>query len=240
MKQRSPRLTKKAASRINLAAETQSASAIWLDQPALTRLQQAELIAVLSGDFSLTEIIEIGDALLAAPVLALEIDLANRHAYEAIAELRHRAGPHLLIGAGGVQTVEQVRLALAAGAQFTTAATFDPTLASEGQKNASLHVPGVSTLAEAQQAAADCHLVKVALPPERLAEIRRALPELAFIAAGDISEDSVAAYARAGAVGVAVRHPLIAEPYISMATIISTARIWQNAWAQAQSQLDKE
>lgn len=240
MKLSSPNLRKKAVARPNLRAETQAASTAWLAQPPLIRLQQTGLIALLSGDFSLTEIIEIGDALLAAPVLALEIDLANQHAYEAIADLGHRAGPHLLIGAGGVQTSEQVRLALAAGAQFTTAATFNPTLAAEGQRNASLHVPGISSLAEAQQAAAaGCPLVKAALPAEHLAEFRRVLPELAFIAAGDIGADSLAAYAQAGAVGVAVSHPLIAEPYISMATIISTARAWQHIWAQAQSQLNK-
>jgi 2-keto-3-deoxy-6-phosphogluconate aldolase len=218
-----------------------SASQLWLAQPPLIRLQQAGLIAVLSGNFSLTEIIEIGDTLLAAPVLALEIDLANGHAYEAITDLCQRAGPHLLIGAGSVQTVEQSRLARNAGAQFTAAATFDPAVVAAGQLNDSLHVPGISTLAEAQQAAAaGCPLVKVELPPEHLAEFHRALPELAFIAAGDITIANIAAYAQAGAVSVAAGRTLIAEPYTSMATIISTARALQRSWVQAQSHLVEE
>lgn len=218
-----------------------SASQLWLAQPPLTRLQQARLIAVLNGNFSLTEIIEIGDALLAAPVLALEIDLTNRHAYEAITDLRQRAGPHLLIGAGGVQTVEQSALARNAGAQFTTAATFDPVLVAHSWKNQYLHVPEISTLVEAQQAAAaGCSLVKVEGPPEHLAKFCRAMPDLAVIAAGDITIDNIAAYASIGAVGVSAGRTLIAEPYTSMAAIISTARVLQRIWAQAQSQRVEE
>jgi 2-keto-3-deoxy-6-phosphogluconate aldolase len=217
-----------------------SASQLWLAQPPLIRLQQAGVIAVLSGNFSLAEIVEIGDALLAAPVLALEIDLVNGYAGEAITILRQRAGAHLLIGAGGVQTVEQAELAWAAGAQFTTAPTFDPILATEGQRNDSLHIPGLLTLAEAQQAAAaGCHLVKVDVSPQHLVEFRRALPELAFIAAGAITIANIDAYAQAGAVGVAVGRTLIAEPYTSLATVISTARAFQRAWAQVQPQRDE-
>lgn len=218
-----------------------NASQLWLAQPPLARLQQAGLIAVLSGNFSLTEIIEIGDALLAAPVLALEIDLTNRHAFEAITDLRQRAGPHLLIGAGGVQTVEQFELARNAGAQFTAAAIFDPVLVAYSQKNHYLYVPTSSTLAEAHQvAAAGCSLVKIEGPPERLAEFCRAAPELAFIAAGEITPDNITAYARAGAVGVAAGRTLIAEPYTSMAAIISTARALQRAWMQSQAQPAEE
>jgi 2-dehydro-3-deoxyphosphogluconate aldolase/(4S)-4-hydroxy-2-oxoglutarate aldolase len=213
-----------------------NASQLWLAQPPLIRLQQAGLIAILSGNFSLTEIIEIGDALLAAPVLALEIDLANRYANEAIADLRQRAGPHLLIGAGGVQTVAQAELALTAGAQFITTATFDSDLAAHSRQNHYLLVPGVSTLAEAEQAqTTGCSLVKVDGSPERLAKFRQALPELDFIAAGDITLANIAAYVQAGAVSVAVGRTLITEPYTSMAAVISTARALQGAWAEAQS-----
>lgn len=218
----------------------QTASAVWLAQPPLIRLQQAGLIAVLSGQFSLTDIIEIGDALLAAPVLALEINIANRHAGEAITDLRQRAGPHLLIGAGGVQTVEQAELTLTAGAQFVTATTFDPVLAAHSRQNHFLYVPSVSTLAEAEQARSDgCPLVKIDGSPERMAEFQRTLPDLAFIAAGDISLANIAAYAQAGAVGVAAGQTLIAEPYTSMAAVISTARALQRAWTQAQSRRDE-
>lgn len=213
-----------------------SASQLWLAQPPLIRLQQAGLIAILSGNYSLTEIIEIGDALLAAPVLALEIDLANRHAYEAITNLRQRAGPHLLIGASGVQTIEQSALARNAGAQFTAAATFDPVFAADSRQNNYLHISTISALTEAQRAAVSgCYLVKVDVSPECLAEFHGLLPDLAFIATGDITMDNITPYAKAGAVGVAAGRTLIADPYTSMATIISTARALQRTWAQAES-----
>jgi hypothetical protein len=87
------------------------------------------------------------------------------------------------LSSAGRLAAELVR---AAGAQFTTAPTLDPAVVAAGRLNNSLHLPSISTLAEAQQAAATgYHLVKVDVSPERLAEFHKALPGLAFIATGE-------------------------------------------------------
>jgi Entner-Doudoroff aldolase len=204
-----------------------------------TQLKGAGLLALLQGNFSLSEIIEMGDALLAAPVLALEIDLENSHALEALAELRHRAGPQMLIGAGGIQSARQLRLALAAGAQFTAAPTFNPLLVRCSQAQDRLHLPCVSSLPEAQEAAAaGCRQLKLLCPeqtgPALLQQYRAALPAVDFIAAGEIAPENLAAYIQAGAAAVAVSRTLIAEPYCSMASLISAARAFRAAWLEAQ------
>lgn len=205
---------------------------------AIIRLKKAGLIALLQGDFPLQEIIEIGDALLAAPVLALEIDLHSRHALEAITELDHRAGPHMLIGAGGVNTVKQAEVALRAGAQFTASATFASAVVAYSQTRDWLHLPGISSLIEAQQAAATgCRLVKLISFNEGttlLQTCRETFKGIDFIATGEISLDNIDDYAQAGAVAVMVGRWLIPEPYRSMAEIISAARALLAAWAQAQ------
>lgn len=84
------------------------------------------IIAIIRGDYPLDKLIEIGDALLAAPVLAMEIILNSSNALEAITKLHERAGENMLIGAGTVRTVEQTRAALEAGAQFTVSPGFNP------------------------------------------------------------------------------------------------------------------
>jgi 2-dehydro-3-deoxyphosphogluconate aldolase / (4S)-4-hydroxy-2-oxoglutarate aldolase len=207
---------------------------------ATAQLKGAGLLALLQREFSLSEIIEIGDALLALPVLALEIDLESPYALEALAELRHRAGSQLLIGAGGIQSVEQMQLALAAGAQFTASPTFNPILVRYSQAQAQLHLPGVSSLAAAHQAAAvGCQLLKLFCTEQAglalLQQCRAALQTVDFIASGEITLQNIATYAQAGAAAVAIGRPLIVEPYRSMASLISTARAFRAAWLEAQS-----
>lgn len=210
-------------------------------QPA-DRIEQAGIMAVLQGDFALHEIIEMGDALLAAPVLALEISLRSRHAVEALVELRQRAGPHMLIGAGGVDTVDQVEVALAAEAQFIALAGVDPAVIAHCHACQLFAVPLAATLGEVQQAQqSGCRMVKFLAAlgggPRALNVLRAALGQVQVVVSGDISPDNVADYARAGATAVAVGHFLLAEPYHSMAEIITKARTLQAIWEAAKNGL---
>ena len=92
---------------------------------AAAHVKKHGLIAIVRGDYSAQEIIEIGDALLAAPVLIAEVTLNSAGALNAIADLRERYGEHMLVGAGTVRTAAQFDEAVAAGAQFTVAPNFD-------------------------------------------------------------------------------------------------------------------
>ena len=77
------------------------------------------LVAIVRGNFPAQKLLQIGDALLAAPVLVMEVTLNTTGALEGITLLRERFGENMLVGAGTVRTVQQFRDAVAAGAQFT-------------------------------------------------------------------------------------------------------------------------
>lgn len=99
-------------------------------EEAIQRIKQIGIIAIVRGNFPLDEIIEIGDALLAAPVQVMEITMNSTNALSAISDLRKRYGENMLIGAGTVRTAAQLDEAVEAGAQFTVAPTLIERLSS--------------------------------------------------------------------------------------------------------------
>src|SRR4051812_42003375 len=109
---------------------------------ATSRIKQMGLIAVVRGDLPVHELLEIGDALLAAPLTVIELLLNGAEALAAVAELRQRFGQHMLIGAGDVQTGGQATAALAAGAQFIASPGFDDAIGRCAQAADVLYLPG--------------------------------------------------------------------------------------------------
>ncbi len=98
-----------------------------------TQLSSAELarqllgvgiIGLLDGDFPPDEILELGDALLASPVLAVAITYSNPRSLQAISILRERGGEHMLVGATNICTAMDASVAVNAGAQFLDITVF--------------------------------------------------------------------------------------------------------------------
>src|SRR5437667_240067 len=85
------------------------------DEVAL-RLKTNGVIAIIRGDYGVSEILEIGNSLLAGSLEVLEVTLNSPGALLAIAALRERFGAELLVGAGTVRTAPQFAAAVAAGA----------------------------------------------------------------------------------------------------------------------------
>ena len=209
------------------------------------RLKHEGIIAILRGQFSTERILEIGRVLLAAKVPVMEVTLNSSNALEAIKELRGRFGTELLVGAGTVRAVEQVDLALAAGAQFIVSPNFDPDSVAYSQKRDVLHLPGVFTATEAQTAfAAGCHMLKLfpseVLGPAYLKALRAPLNDVEFVPTGGISVDNLADYVRAGAVAVGVGSELIRGPNQSIDEIMLRAKALRKAWEQAHQRIKDE
>jgi Entner-Doudoroff aldolase len=199
------------------------------------RIKLGRIIAIMRGDFTLDKLLEIGDALLAAPVLAMEVTLNSRNALEAISILRKRANNNMLVGAGTVRTPEQVEAALDAGAQFLISPGFVPNVVALAQEKAILHIPGIFTPTEAEAAAAaGCRMLKLfpsdLVGPAYLKALRAPLDDIDFVPTGGINVNNIGQYARAGAAAVGVGSSLISGPKTSMAEIISAARAMQSAW----------
>jgi Entner-Doudoroff aldolase len=208
-------------------------------EQTISLIKLGRIIAIIRGDFSLDKLIEIGDALLAAPILAMEVTLNTSNALEAIARLRDRAGENMLVGAGTVRTVEQAEAALAAGSQFLVSPSLNPAVVKWARAKDILHLPGVFTPTEVETAlAAGCRMLKLfpasIVGPAYLKALRGPLDDVEFVPTGGITVDNLAQYVRAGAVAVGVGGSFIPGREASMAEIISAARALRAAWAQAQ------
>jgi 2-dehydro-3-deoxyphosphogluconate aldolase / (4S)-4-hydroxy-2-oxoglutarate aldolase len=196
------------------------------------------LVAIVRGNFPTQKLIEIGNALLASPVLVMEITLNTTGALEGITLLRKRFGDKMLVGAGTVRTVAQFNDAVAAGAQFTVSPNLDIATVEASLAADILHLPGVFTPTEAQQAyVAGCKLVKLfpsdVVGPRYLKAIRAPLDDIQFIPTGGITPDNVGEYIRAGAAAVGLGGALVTGPDQPMDDLIKRARAIRAAWKEA-------
>ena len=193
------------------------------------------IVAIVRGDFPAHKVLEIGDALLAAPVLVMEVTLNTPGALDLIQMLRARFGINMNVGAGTVRTVEQFDAAAAAGAQFTVAPGLNPAVVARARKTDTLHIPGVYTATEAETAhAAGSSLLKL-FPaniggPAYLKALRAPLDDIQFVPTGGIGPENAAAWAKAGAAALGVGSALVTGPDQPMADLIERARALRQAW----------
>jgi 2-dehydro-3-deoxyphosphogluconate aldolase / (4S)-4-hydroxy-2-oxoglutarate aldolase len=199
------------------------------------QLKANGIIPIVRGDFSAQKVLEIGDALLASPILAMEVTMNTPGALELIAMLRDRFGQHMLIGAGTVRTVAQFNDAVNAGAQFTLSPGFSPAVVERSQTQDVLHIPGVFTPSEIDAAwAMGCPLLKL-FPadfggPAYLKAVRAPLNDVALVPTGGVSAENAGAYAKAGAAALGVGSCLITGPDQRMDDLITRARALRRAW----------
>jgi 2-dehydro-3-deoxyphosphogluconate aldolase/(4S)-4-hydroxy-2-oxoglutarate aldolase len=169
-----------------------------------------------------TPLARVAEALVAGGIRALEFTLTSPGAVPAITECRARFGDDVIVGAGTVLDAEEARRCLDAGAQFLVSPGFDPTVVAMARERGALALPGALTPTEivtAWRAGAD--VVKVfparTFGPRYIADLRAPLPQVPLMPTGGVDETNVAAYLRAGAVGVAVGGRLVAEDAVARA-----------------------
>ncbi len=195
-----------------------------------SRLKQAEVIAVLEHSFTLADILETADALLASPILALELNIQIEDSLTAMPELRHRAGPHMIIGLSGVNSPEQLASAIAAEAQFTVSDGLNTALIDQANEQQHLHLPTATTRTEIEQAiASQCPIIKTHnIPPTVLLTYTS---QTALIVGGSVTLQNMPDYIDAGI--VALTTDLLTQgPIPNMADIITKARQWTRRWKQ--------
>lgn len=109
---------------------------------------------------SLDAALPLADALIAGGLPIAEITFRTAAAAEAIRLLAHER-PELLIGAGTVLTLDNVRAARECGARFAVAPGLNPTIVSEAQRLRLPMIPGVATASEIEHGLSlGCKLLK--------------------------------------------------------------------------------
>ncbi|MDM4018782.1 bifunctional 4-hydroxy-2-oxoglutarate aldolase/2-dehydro-3-deoxy-phosphogluconate aldolase [Roseiconus lacunae] len=170
------------------------------------RIRRAGVIAVLVVD-SADDAIPLAETLLANGIDAIELTLRTPQALGAIERLADEFA-ELVIGAGTVLTIDQVREAKSAGAQFAVAPGLNPETLRAASQFQLPFAPGVCTPSEIEIAVSlNCQLLKFfpAEPSGGISYLHAiagpyAHLDLQFIPLGGINSDNVSDYARSSSV----------------------------------------
>ena len=139
-----------------------------------------------------------------------------------------------------MRTPRDVDGAIAAGAQFLISPGFDPASVARSKKKGVLHLPGVFTPSEAQQAFnLGCRMQKLfpadQLGPGYLKAMRAPLHDIDFVPTGGVGVDNIPTWRKAGAAAVAVGTALVSSDSQSPEELLARATALRNAWRDAKS-----
>lgn len=206
-------------------------------QQSVQQLKQVGIIAIMRGDYSIPDFLAIAETLIESSVSVMEITLNSSSALQAIGEVQRRFGEQVLVGAGTVRTAAQVEQAAGVGAQFIVSPNFDPASVAVSQAHNLLHLPGVATASEAQNAfAAGCTVLKL-FPadllggPAYIKALRAPLDDIEFAPTGGINAQNAREYKEAGAVAVGIGSWLVPKSGWSKPEIAARARALRAAWS---------
>jgi 2-dehydro-3-deoxyphosphogluconate aldolase / (4S)-4-hydroxy-2-oxoglutarate aldolase len=167
------------------------------------------------------------DALFAAEAVArgglpiVELTMTVPKATDLIAQLVKKH-PQMLVGAGTVLTIETARACLAAGAQFISSPGLDLEILEFTVQAGVVAMPGALTPSEIMAAVkAGADFVKI-FPCTQLGGVdylhalKAPFPNVAFIAAGGVNQQTAGKYLAAGATAVSIGSDLIPSRAITI------------------------
>jgi 2-dehydro-3-deoxyphosphogalactonate aldolase len=111
-------------------------------------LQRSPLVAILRG-LRPDEAVAIGDVLVDAGIVVLEVPLNSPSPFDSIRALSSRYGERALVGAGTVRRTAEVDRLAEAGGRLLVTPHADPTLVRAAKSHGMLACPGFYTPAEA-------------------------------------------------------------------------------------------
>ncbi len=112
-----------------------------------TALKQCPIVAILRG-VKPDEVEAIGDALVEAGVVVIEVPLNSPNPFESIKRLASRHGARALVGAGTVLEVADVARVKEAGGKLIVAPNFDADVVRAAKAAGLATLPGVMTPSE--------------------------------------------------------------------------------------------
>ena len=190
----------------------------------LEYVQQRKVVAIVRG-LSPEHIVRLGHAFEEGGIGLMEVTY-NQHAPEtwadtarAIEAVEKEFGDRLLVGAGTVITLEQVRMTYEAGGHYLVTPTTQPEIIRAGKALGLGLYPGAFTateILEAYNAGADA--VKVFpvgnLGPGYIKALKAPLSHIPLMAVGGVNDKNAGDFIKAGCVGVGVGGNLVNKEWI--------------------------
>ena len=197
---------------------------------ALTEwLARCPLVAILRG-LTPEEAIPVGEALVEAGIVVLEVPLNSPEPIESIRRLAKHFGDRALVGAGTVMTAHQVSEIAAAGGRLMVTPHADPQLVRVAKTRGLLAAPGCFTPTEAfAMLAAGADALKLfpaeAASPAVLRSLLAVLPKgTAVLPVGGMSAETIGPWRAAGAAGFGIGSSLY-KPGDTAANVAAKARV---------------
>ena len=106
----------------------------------------------MPGDLPLSTILPIADALLASPILAVDVAYGGAELPQLLHDLRERAGDKLLIGVSGVETAVQLQTLQSSPIDYISSIRLDDELLTSCRAQGIGYLPGVISVWAAQAA----------------------------------------------------------------------------------------
>jgi 2-dehydro-3-deoxyphosphogluconate aldolase/(4S)-4-hydroxy-2-oxoglutarate aldolase len=164
---------------------------------------------------SVTEAMDVADAIKAGGVTLIEITMSVPGALDAIKKLAQKYKDDIIMGAGTILDTETGRAALLAGAQFLVTPTLNLSLIELAHRYSAVIVPGAATPTEiltAWNAGADMVKVFPAAQlggPEYIKALRGPLPQVLYVPTGGVNLQNAGAFIKAGATALGAGGELV-------------------------------
>ncbi len=208
---------------------------------ALKKIEEFKLIPVAVIENS-DNAMPLGKALIEAGLPVVEVTFRTEAAEESISILT-REMPELFVGAGIVLSIDQVKKAVGAGAQFIVSPGFNPKVVDYCVNNDITIIPGVNTPTMVEWAL-DRGLKLVKFYPADLSGGTKMLrflsgpyPQMRYMPTGGINSESLIKYLKLGSVIACGGSWIVKKDLISAKKFDEITRLTRDAISRIKSEL---
>lgn len=192
-------------------------------EQVIKKIEEGKVIAIVRG-IEADKAAAVGRAVFDGGISCIEVTFNQKNPAsfsETVAAIRaiKEACPEMAVGAGTVLTVEQVDLAISAGAEFIVSPDTDEEVIRYTVQRGLVSLPGAMTPTEAKKAHfAGADFVKlfpcVGNGPATVKAFRAPLSQIKFLAVGGVNENNARDFMEAGAVGLGIGGNLVNKSWI--------------------------